>query len=106
MLNAIIVTILDDKKVVFESVGCGQDISCFSTRGFLEKGKSYCVSFENESEQIIAITKLIEIDALFSYGQGWAPSQIMDYLKEKNKINMSYKEIAWNGSGNYVITER
>ncbi|WP_288492197.1 hypothetical protein [uncultured Pantoea sp.] len=106
MLNAIVVIILDNEKVVFESIGCGQDISCFSTCGFLEKGKSYCVSFESESEQITAIKKLVEIDALFSYGQGWAPSQIMDHLKEKNKINMSYKEIAWSGSGNYVITER
>ncbi len=37
MLNAIIVIILDNEKVVFESVGCGQNISCFSTRGFLKK---------------------------------------------------------------------
>lgn len=89
-------------------MGCSQKISCFSTRGFLEKGSSYCVYFESESEKIIAIKKLVEIGALFSYGHGWAPSQVMEYLKEKGKIGMHYhyKEIAWRGPRDYVIAER
>ncbi|WP_442796645.1 hypothetical protein [Pantoea vagans] len=106
MLSAIIVTILDDEKLAFESVGYGQDISCFSTRGFLQKGSSYCVRIESKSEKIITIKKLIEIGALFSYGHGWAPFQVMGYLKEKGKIDMPYKEIAWRGPGDYMITER
>lgn len=106
MLSAIIVTILDDEKVAFKSVGCSQNISCFTTREFLEKRSSCCVYFESESEKIIAIKKLVEIGALFSYGHGWAPSQVMEYLKEKGKIDMPYKEISWRGLGDYVITER
>ena len=52
------------------------------------------------------IKKLIEIGALFSYGHGWASSQVMGYLKEKGDIDVPYKEIAWGGPGDYVITER
>ncbi|AWQ18346.1 hypothetical protein C1N63_05610 [Pantoea ananatis] len=106
MLNAIIVIILDNEKVVFESVGCGQNISCFSTRGFLKKGSSYRIDFECENEKIIVIKKLIEMGALFSYGHGWAPSHVMGYLKEKGDIDVPYKEIAWGGPRDYVITER
>jgi hypothetical protein len=41
--------------------------------------------------------KLFDIGALFSYGHGWAPSQVMGYFKEKSKLDMPYKKIAWCG---------
>jgi len=73
--------------------------------GFLKKGISYHISFDNESEQIFLIKKLAEIGALFSYGHGWAPSQVMDYLKEQGKIDFSYREIMWRSPDNYEIIE-
>ena len=106
MLKAIVVTILEDKIVVIKSVGCGHDISILSMRSYLEAGCSYCVNFKDGNDKITVLKKLIEMGALFSYGQGWAPSQVMDYLKERGEINMPYKEIVWNGPGDFVVRER
>lgn len=45
------------------------------------------------------------MDALFSYGQGWAPSQVMIYLKEQGKMTFPYKEILWRSPDNAEINE-
>ncbi|MGY3310637.1 hypothetical protein ACVW06_003662 [Pantoea ananatis] len=105
MLNCMLVTILEPKRIVVQLKGAINRDSELRDLGFSKKGESYDVNFEGEKEQLFLIEKLAEMGALFSYGQGWAPSQVMDYLKEKGKIKFPYREIMWRSPGNYEIIE-
>jgi len=106
MLNAIVVTILEHKRIIVESKGNINDTDALLNLGFLKKGKSYYINFDNENEQLFLIEQLAGIGALFSYGHGWAPSQVMEYLKEQEKIDFSYKEILWHSPSNYIILDK
>lgn len=105
MLNCILVTILEPKRIVVQLKGMVNEESKLKSLGFSKKGDCYNVDFEDEKKQFFLIEKLAGMGALFSYGQGWAPSQVMDYLKEKGKVNFSYKEIMWRSPDNYEIIE-
>lgn len=105
MLNCILVTILEPKRIVVQFKGVVNEESNLKEIGFSKKGDSYIVNFEDEKEQFFLIEKLAELGALFSYGQGWAPSQVMGYLKEQGKIKVPYKEVMWRSPNNYEIIE-
>lgn len=98
-------TILEPKRIVVQLKGVFNEESKLEDLGFSKKGDYYNANFEDEKQQFFLIEKLAGMGALFSYGQGWAPSQVMDYLKENGKVNFSYKEIMWRSPGNYEIIE-
>lgn len=102
MLNNILVTVLEPNRVVVELRGNGDD-SILLTLGFSKEGDTYFIKFANEKEQLSLLEKLAGIGVLFSYGHGWAPSQVMGYLKEQGKIHFTYKEIMWRSPGDYDI---
>lgn len=105
MLNCILVTILEPKRIVVQVKGGFNEEPDLKEIGFFKKGGSYAIHFEDEKEQFFLIEKLVEMGALFSYGQGWAPSQVMGYLKEQGKIELPYKEIMWRSRNKYEIIE-
>lgn len=98
-------TILEPKRIVVQLKGVVNEEYNLRKIGFSKKGDAYNVKFEDEKEQFFLIEKLAELGALFSYGQGWAPSQVMCYLKEQGKIKFPYKEIMWRSPNNYEIIE-
>lgn len=102
MFDAILVTVLEPSKIIAELRG-GKDDKFLLKLGFSKKNNIFSIKFSSEKEQLILIEKLASVDALFSYGYGWAPSQVMSYLKEQKKIRFPYKEIMWRSSGNYEI---
>lgn len=62
------------------------------------------VSDEKDKHGII--NELINEGALFLYGHGWYPSEVMEYYKEQ-KINFGrYKIIYWTDKDTYHIEER
>ncbi|MEE3663592.1 hypothetical protein V2I52_16875 [Brenneria sp. g21c3] len=100
-----LVTILDPNRIVVEVDEDKDNIELLNL-GFSRNGGSYSIFIENEERQLFLIEKLAGIGAFFSYGQGWAPSQVMEYLKEQGKINFTYKEISWRGPDDYIIRDK
>ena len=104
MLSILIVTILESNRIVVEARGTSDGASLLIL-GFSKKSDAYFIKLDNEKEQLSLLKKLTEIGAVFSYGHGWAPSQVMGYLKEQGKVNFSYKEIMWRSPDNYEIID-
>lgn len=104
MLNCILVTILEPKRIVVQLKGVVNEESKLKSLGFSKK-EIVTMLILKMKKTVFLIEKLAGMGALFSYGQGWAPSQVMDYLKEKGKVNFSYKEIMWRSPDNYEIIE-
>lgn len=105
MLNNILVTILEPNRIVAELRGI-DDGSVLLALGFSKKGNAYSINFDNEKEQLSLVEKLAGAGALFSYGHGWAPSELMEYLKDQGKIKFPYKIILWRSPGHYEIIDK
>ncbi|MEG3129005.1 hypothetical protein SC171_14645 [Pantoea cypripedii] len=105
MLNNMLVTILDPDRIVVEVRG-GNDDAILLSLGFSKKGNYYSIKINSEKEQLSFVEKLANAGALFSYGHGWAPSEVMGYLKDDGKINFPYKVIMWRSPNNYEIIDK
>ncbi|KAA8669628.1 hypothetical protein [Pantoea dispersa] len=105
MLNNMLVTILDPNRIVVEVRG-SNDGAILLSLGFSKKNNSYSIKTNNEKEQLSIVEQLANANALFSYGQGWAPSEVMGYLKDDGKIKFPYKVIMWRSPNNYEIIDK
>jgi hypothetical protein len=81
-------------------------INSLKSLGFQLSDEYMVLSVNNESEKIKIINQLISIGALFLYGNGWYPSEVMEYLKEKGIKFDRYKVIFWRDTKTYQIEER
>ncbi|ACX90030.1 conserved hypothetical protein [Pectobacterium parmentieri WPP163] len=79
-----------------------------------EKVKSLGFNYSNEfmvkkvvdeKEKIIIINELVKMDALFSFGYGWYPSEVMAYYKCNGVYSGKYKVISWTSPSEYNIRE-
>ncbi|HFT7228346.1 MULTISPECIES: hypothetical protein [Enterobacter] len=74
--------------------------------GFSEAEQFMTISVNDDQDKQRIIKILINEDALFLYGHGWYPSEVMEYYKEQ-KINFGkYKIIYWTDKDKYCIEER
>ena len=48
-------------------------------------------------------TILIALEALFSNGKDWSPSELVDYYKEIGLIDSKYYKISWKGKDDFYI---
>ncbi|MDG0803662.1 hypothetical protein [Pectobacterium polaris] len=61
---------------------------------------------EDENEKLNVIRELVKLEALFSFGYGWYPSEVMAFYKEKGIYTGSYKVISWSGQSHYRIEDK
>ncbi|MFV9298567.1 hypothetical protein [Citrobacter amalonaticus] len=64
------------------------------------------LSISDDQDKQRAIKLLINENALFLYGHGWYPSEVMEYYKEQNISFGKYKIIYWTDKDNYHIEEK
>lgn len=64
------------------------------------------LSINDDQDKQRAIKLLINENALFLYGHGWYPSEVMEYYKEQNISFGKYKIIYWTDKDNYHIEEK
>lgn len=77
-----------------------------SALGFSVAGGFMIRSVVDEVEKINLIKELIEMDALFLFGYGWSPSEIMGRYKDNGVYNGTYKVISWSDPITYQVEER
>ncbi|EOF5434975.1 hypothetical protein ACK1MO_004768, partial [Salmonella enterica] len=74
--------------------------------GFSMMDQFMILSVNDDQDKQRVIRTLINENALFLYGHGWYPSEVMEYYKEQ-KINFGkYKIIYWTDMDTYHIDER
>lgn len=73
--------------------------------GFVKKGKYYALDLPTRdiTQRVTLIKKLIALEALFSNGKDWSPSELVDYYKEIGLIDSKYYKISWKGKDDFYI---
>lgn len=74
--------------------------------GFSAMEQSMTLSVRDDQDKQKIIKKLINEGALFLYGHGWYPSEVMEYYRDKNVNFGEYKIIYWKDKDTYHIEER
>ncbi|MFJ5430966.1 hypothetical protein ACIPUP_17645 [Pectobacterium actinidiae] len=74
--------------------------------GFVHSCSFMTKMVENEGDKIELIRELVKLDALFLFGYGWYPSEVMAFYKEKGLYTGKYKIISWSEPSHYQIEEK
>ncbi|TCB87087.1 hypothetical protein E0L16_11970 [Enterobacter quasihormaechei] len=81
-------------------------ISKMQAIGFLLKDELMVLPVVDDQDKQRVITQLVNEGALFLFGYGWYPSEVMEYYKEQNINFGKYKIIYWSDKDTYHIEER
>ncbi|AOR61156.1 hypothetical protein [Pectobacterium parmentieri] len=74
--------------------------------GFSASEQYMIKTVKDEGEKLELIKSLVKIDALFAFGYGWYPSEVMAFYKEKDAYIGKYKVIWWSNQNHYNIEEK
>ncbi|MGQ7273729.1 hypothetical protein [Marinobacter sp. V034] len=74
--------------------------------GFQKEGNDFVCSIENSNEREYFVRELITLNALFSAGRDWSPSELVGYLKETDAVSGKYREISRSSLSEYRIEFR
>lgn len=80
-------------KAIMESIGFTQSKNCMT----------YFVMDEEDRRKIIQ--SLVNYGALFSFGYGWYPSEIIANYKDNGVYFGEYRVISWSDPNTYRIEE-
>lgn len=81
-------------------------VNAMSSLGFSHDGDSMTLTVIDEKQKIKIINNLIEHEALFTYGHGWYPSEVVGFYKDKNMISKEYNVISWSSPSEYSICRK
>lgn len=85
----------------------GEDLTNkMKSLGFLHSCGFMTKVLESESDKLYLIRELVKLDALFLFGYGWYPSEVMGFYKEKGLYTGKYKIISWSEPAHYQIEEK
>lgn len=74
--------------------------------GFSLKDELMVLPVIDEQDKQRITRQLVDEGALFLFGYGWYPSEVMDYYKEQSINFGKYKIIYWSDEDTYHIEER
>jgi hypothetical protein len=60
----------------------------------------------SDEEKAKVFGRLRDQSVCFSTGKEWNPSEVFEYLRDKNLLSGSFTEIAWLGPEKWVVRER
>lgn len=103
--SCIMVVNISDNFIETVVTGC-DNVKKIQQLGFSGDKDRLSKNISNENEKLSVINELISADALFCFGYGWYPSEIMADYTQKGIINRPYKIIAWTNKTTYLIEER
>ncbi len=74
--------------------------------GFSVNDQIMTLNVSNDQDKKRVIQLLIKAGASFLYGNGWYPSELMEYYKDQKLDIGKYKIIFWTDKDTYHIEER
>ncbi|QDQ87941.1 hypothetical protein FMZ60_10345 [Alcaligenaceae bacterium SJ-26] len=78
-------------------------LSAMTRLGFMAENGCMVRTTHDQTEKIQILTTLAQMDALFIFGYGWYPSEVMALYREQGLYCGSYKVISWSGPDCYRI---
>ncbi|MCR4457274.1 MULTISPECIES: hypothetical protein [unclassified Pseudescherichia] len=102
--NSIIVTDITS-KIIEVIISGDASVEKVKEMGFVCHTDSFSVQILDEEDKINKIKKLISANALFSFGYGWYPSEVIAYYKDRGVDFGIYKVIRWAGKDEYKIED-
>ncbi|WP_426197403.1 hypothetical protein [Massilia sp. DWR3-1-1] len=72
--------------------------------GFTQDKINFLKKVNNKLERTDICRALVNMNSLFSSGNGWSPAQLLELYREQRLITTPYRVIHWKGSGEYTIT--
>lgn len=103
--NSIIVIDVAGASVKIRALGGGV-IRKMQAIGFSLKDEFMVLPVIDDQDKQRIIRLLVAEGALFLFGYGWYPSEVMEYYKEQNIKFGKYKVIYWTDKDTYHIEER
>lgn len=103
--SCIMVVNISDNFIETVVTGC-DNVKKIQQLVFSGNKDRFSKNISNENEKLSVINELISADALFCFGYGWYPSEIMADYTQKGIINRPYKIIAWTSKTTFLIEER
>jgi hypothetical protein len=101
--NLLDVIVLDQEIVnIIEKLG----FNFVDTSENVDSGKislRYRKIIKNEKEKANLMSHLRNVNIPFSYGGSWSPTEVFEYLREKNLTSGKYKEVSWRNRNDYII---
>ena len=74
--------------------------------GFVGDDDDLVLHLDCAEARIELARKFIELDALFSIGQGWSPAELIEHYREHGLVFGSYRTISWKNPELYLISAR
>lgn len=101
------VALITGKKIEIQANtgNLGADLTDLGFAPDVEKANVYFLKFKDTADRIRLMVCLRDIGVPFSYGPGWAPSEIFEYLRNQGELAGKYRRVLWKGRGDFVISE-
>ncbi|KLQ36886.1 hypothetical protein ABR32_15275 [Enterobacter cloacae subsp. dissolvens] len=103
--NSIIVIDVAGTSIKIRVLGSGL-IKKMQMIGFSLKDELMVIPVIDEQDKQRIIRLLVDESALFLFGHGWYPSELIEYYQEQNIKFGKYKIIYWSDRDTYHIEER
>jgi len=102
--NKIIVKRMSESDILVENTN-DNFIKELTSMGFSKLGQYYSLNIpvKETDKRIDLIKKLIKIDAVFSYGREWSPSEFIDYYNEIGLLKCKCYRIFWKKKDDFYI---
>ena len=104
-VNSIVVIDVAGTSIKIRVLGSGL-IKKMQAIGFSLKDEFMVIPVIDEQNKQRIIRLLVDEGALFLFGPGWYPSEVIEYYKEQNIKFGKYKIIYWSNRNTYHIEER
>lgn len=105
---------LPNEIVVLDIAGTEAQVLCadpdlairLQSLGFSHDGSRYMLPIQNHQARHQLVEALIALRALFSFGHGRSPAELVDDLLGQGAIATGFRMIAWKGPDHFVISDR
>jgi hypothetical protein len=103
-----------NELIVLDIAGNRASVTCDSPSmestlcalGFSCENDQMVRKITDDSDRQCVVRELIALDALFSAGRDWSPSELVDYYREQGFVSQGYRMITWKSPDRYVIATR
>lgn len=63
------------------------------------------LAFSDDGQRNEFMAQIRDLGIPFSYGPGWAPSEVFAHLRDQGTLSGSFKKIFWRGPNRIVISD-